>query len=335
MEFRGKRDYNRNIARPPILALFAGTICLLGSSCATVSQPEVVDSPSARVISPTLQQQPKYLLKRKVVIARFTNETMYGKSVLLGDRNNLVERGASDILHARLAEAQKFLLFERYDSDKLIKALEARELHTMGLPADYLIIGSVTEFGRDMTGKTGFFTQTKQQRAYAKVVVRLVDARSSLVLFATEGSGEAISEVGTTFGVGTHAGYDTSLNDKAISAAISKLVSNLVENLLETPWRSYLLSIEAVGGEQYVTIGGGAAQGLGIGQMLAVIQRGKQVVNPQTGIPIELEGTKIATIQVVSLFGTTAEMQGSKCVLVSGTLPQGDLANYVVEEEQP
>lgn len=316
-----------------LLLLPIFSVLFLQIACATVSQPRVVNSPGERTISPTLQDAPNYVLKRRVVIARFTNETTYGKSVLV-DGGSLIERQASDILHTRLAEAEKFILFEHADSERVLQALAQGKVHTLGLPAEYLIVGSVTEFGREMTGETGVFSRTKTQRAHARVSVRLVDVRTSHIMFASEGSGEAISEVGTVLGVGTHAGYDSSLNDKAISAAISKLVSNLVENLLEKPWRSYVLSVEQTPEATYVMIGGGKAQGLAIGHRLAVLERGRTVNNPQTNMPIELPATRVATIQVVSMFGDSPESEGSKCRIVAGMLSDNDFNKYVVEEEK-
>lgn len=304
-------------------------------SCATVSQPEIAQEKRAAVISPTLQNQKnsEYLLKRKVVIARFSNETTYGKSVLLNG-NNLLEKQASDILYTKLGESQQFLLFERHDTQNILQALDKGQIGSLGLPADYLIIGSVTEFGRETTGKTGVFSRTKMQRAHARVNIRLVNARTSQVIFATEGAGEAEVEVGTVFGVGTQADYDSTLNDKAISAAISKVVSNLVENLLDQPWHSYVLSMETDDSQTYVIIGGGKFQGLKKGHKLSIWKKGSVVHNPQTGMPLEMPGNKIASIEVVSVFGETPANEGARCLVFSGALSREDMGNYIVKEEK-
>src|SRR5690606_7797901 len=107
--------------------------------------------------------------------------------------------------------------------------------------------------------------------ARAKVNVRLVDVRTGQIVYSEEGSGEALSEANTVFGVGERAGYDSSLDDKALSAAISKLVSNVVENLMDKPWQAYLI------GEQdglYIMTGG-KTQGVKVGDTFSVMQRGK------------------------------------------------------------
>src|SRR5690606_40670893 len=94
-------------------------------------------------------------------------------------------------------------------------------------------------------------------------------------------------------------GYDSSLDDKALSAAITKLVSNVVEILMDKPWQAYLI------GEQdglYIMTGG-KAQGVKVGDTFSVMQRGKTVRNPQTGLNIELPGTRAGQIPVITPAG--------------------------------
>ena len=129
------------------------------------------------------------------------------------------------MLATRLTQSGKFLLFERTNADPILKALVNQSLGGMGLPADFLIVGSLSDFGRKETSDTGVFSRTKKQTTVARVNVRLIDVKTSRVLFADEGAGKAESETGTTLGVGSKAGYDSSLNDAAISAAVSPTLS--------------------------------------------------------------------------------------------------------------
>ena len=105
---------------------------------------------------------------------------------------------------------------------------------------------------------TGVFSRSKIQTAYANVSVRLIDVKTGEIIFAQEGAGEAKSEAGTAFGIGKHVGYDSTLNDKAISTAISSVVDGIMINLLNKPWRSYILSNE----ENSIIIAGGKKQGI-------------------------------------------------------------------------
>ena len=111
-------------------------LCLLAmtAGCATVSKPEKITVPTsnAPVVSPVLEQEQARFVKRKVAIARFSNETSSAQSFLV-DRssNDRLGKQASDILSASLTETGKFILLERIDGDKLdFKFLTQLGLHS-------------------------------------------------------------------------------------------------------------------------------------------------------------------------------------------------------------
>ena len=79
-------------------------------------------------------------------------------------------------------------------------------------------------------------------------------------------------------------------------------------------------------------IAGGKSQGLRAGDTLAVHQRGAAVKNPQTGVDLELPGRKIATLEVLDLFGADPLQEGARCRIVGGALPEGPLERLVVKE---
>jgi hypothetical protein len=197
-----------------------------------------------------------------------------------------------------------------------------------GVAVDYLIVGSVSEFGRSTESESGVFSRSKTQKAYAKVNVRVVDVSTGRIISATEGAGEATSEAKKTLGVGASAGYDQSLTDKAISAAISQLTSNVVEKMTAKPWRSYLLAQQD---GQYV-MSGGTSQGLRQGIRLYVYEDGGQVKNPQTGAMISLPGRKVAEVQVNATAGEDEFNELSYVSVVSGALPK-PLDTYYVSNE--
>jgi len=315
------------MVRNSLVFTVLSTVILTG--CATTT-PTVVNVEEPTASQPKIvEQKQEPVLKRKVAIARFGNEAQYGKSALFGINNDYnAEKQATDILSAKLTQSGKFILLERSDLDKINKETTTFNLQSMNIGADYLIVGSVTEFGRKNVSDTGVFSRSKIQTAYAKVSVRLLDVKTSQIVFAQEGSGEADSEAGSSFGIGKHVGYDSTLNDKAISAAISSVVDGIMQNLLAKPWRSYVLSVENTG----VIIAGGVKQGLKIGDTLSVYGQGKQMKNPQTGMMIELPGSKIAEIQVVSQFGSTDTDEGSMCQIISGSISNSSIKDIYVQK---
>ena len=126
------------------------------------------------------QQTDGKTIKRKVAIGRFSNETQYAKGIFYDKENDPMGKQALDILSAKLAASGKFLLLERSDLAQLLEEAKKSESGLQTIGADYMIIGSITEFGRKNTGKEGVFTSTKMQTVEAAVAIRLVDVSSIL-----------------------------------------------------------------------------------------------------------------------------------------------------------
>ena len=125
-------------------------------------------------------------LKRKVAIARFTNETKHGNSFLLDNNNDKIGKQAMDILSARLTQTGQFLMFERADLGKIVKEQKLANVSSKAIGADYLIIGSVSEFGRTSTSDVGIFSRNIKQEANATVNVRLVDVTTGQIIFSQD-----------------------------------------------------------------------------------------------------------------------------------------------------
>jgi curli biogenesis system outer membrane secretion channel CsgG len=307
----------------------AFVLCLFLQSCSTVKPPEtkIIPEPVPQVSKSIVSQERS--LKRKVAIARFSNETKYGQGFFYDQNDDRLGKQAMDIFSAKLTATEKFIMLERVDLAHLTKEKQMDSIKDLNIPADYLILGSVSEFGRKNTSDVGLFSRSKKQTAYSKVNVRLVDVKTSQIIYSEEGEGEAFSEAETVLGVGKTADYDATLNDKVISAAIAKLVNNISEKLLDKPWKSYILSFE----DGNYVISGGAMQGIKEGDTYTVYKRGQKVNNPQTGIPIELPGKEVGKIKVVSLVTGDVNTEISICTKVSGELPLTNFTDYYIQEK--
>lgn len=268
-------------------------------------------------------------LKRRVAIGRFSNSTRYGKALLFDGENDPVAQQAADMLTARLVDSGKFIVFERSDLDVL-----QREQATAGgggklVGVDALVLGSVTEFGRTVEGKSGFLNSSMKQTVKATVEVRLVDVQTGQAFFSTSGSGSASVEAGEVAGFGSQSGYDSSLNDRAISAAVSDLTNKVMQKLEERRWFTDVLQVR--GGE--VLISGGPGQGMKVGDRFRIETRGERVTSGQTGLPITLPGRSLASIQVVSFFGDGSSGEGAVARVVDGQLPPVDAKTMIVVED--
>ena len=265
-------------------------------------------------------------IKRKVAIGRFTNETQYGKGLFYDKENDPMRKQALDILSSKLAQSGKFILLEREDLDVLV-AEAGPNMNKIG--ADYIILGSITEFGRKNEGHEQVFSSTKTQTVEAGVSVRLVEAATGLIIYSDEAKGFAETTSKQTLGLGGSAGFDATLSDKAISAALSQLVENIINKCMDKPWRSYLLAED---NGSYI-ISGGTSQGLAVGDKFNVYKKGRKVKNPQTGMEIELPGTLIGVVTVQMCIGDTPETEISFCSYSGQDIDEDHLEDYYILDE--
>lgn len=277
-------------------------------------------------ISNELTAQEGRTIKRKVAIGRFSNETQYAKGLFYDKDNDPMRKQAMDILSAKLAASEKFILLEREDLNVLV-AEGGANINKIG--ADYIILGSITEFGRKTEGEQRVFSSTKTQTVEAGVSIRLVDVSTGLIIYSDEAKGYAETSTKQTMGLGGTAGFDATLSDKAISAALSQLVENIINKCMDKPWRSYILSVD----QGTYIIGGGKSQGLRVNDSFVVYRKGKEVVNPQTGIKIELPGTKLGKLTLLSLYGDTPETEISLCSYEGSEIDSSNLSQYYIQIE--
>ena len=278
------------------------------------------------VVSVTTMAQEVRTIKRKVAIGRFSNETQYAKGLFYDKENDPMRKQAMDILSTKLAASEKFILLERDDLSLLVEE-GGESMNKIG--ADYIILGSITEFGRKVEGEQRVFSSTKTQTVEAGVSIRLVDVSTGLIIYSDEAKGFAETSAKQTMGLGGTAGFDATLSDKAISAALSQLVENIINKCMDKPWRSYFLSVDQ---GSYI-IGGGKSQGLQENDTFTVYKKGKVVVNPQTGIKIELPGENLGKLRVSSFYGDTPETEISICSYDGIEIDASNLANYYIQAE--
>lgn len=312
---------------------FLAISSILISGCAIQTPPlEQKEAPQSIQAQKAAQQAIKDqapstpTLKRKIALGRITNETVYGRSLLRDEYNDPLGKQVTDMMSKVLTESGAYLVFERPDIARVKNdvAMSGGKLNIIGV--DTLIVGSLTEFGRKTVGESGFVSQSKRQVAFAKVDIRLVDTKNGQVYFAASGAGEASTETASTFGFGSKADYDGTLNDAAMRQAITDAVAKISAVVDKQPWTTYILKAE--GGR--IFIGGGKSQGIKEGMIFNVQSAGERIKSPQTGAEITLPGQNIATIRVISLFGEGELNEGSVASIVSGSLGGRKISDLVV-----
>ena len=77
----------------------------------------------------------------------------------------------------------------------------------------------------------------KQQVAYAKVTLNVVNTQTSEVVYSVQGAGEYNLSNREVLGFGGTAGYDSTLNGKVLDLAIREAVNNLVSGVESGQWK--------------------------------------------------------------------------------------------------
>lgn len=307
------------------------------TGCATQSPPLVVkDAPQSAVVQKQMQKDvaiatlSKPVLKRKIALGRVSNETTYGRSLLRDNAGDPVGKQIADMLSKALTESGAFVVLERTDVSKLQDESKLTGVKQSLVGVDALILGSLTEFGRKTVGESGFVSSSKKQVAFAKVDVRVVEVSTGLSLFATSGAGESSTQTASTFGFGSQAGYDGTLNDASIRQAISEVVNRLTTEFNRRPWQTSIVGAD----QNRYFISGGKSQGLKPGMLFSVQTVGEKVKSPQTGFEITLPGKEVAQIRVDALFGDTEMSEGAVTSVVSGSLQGLKIEQLTVREKE-
>lgn len=296
--------------------MFAGILFAVAAAAGCATTPPVT-GPSTRESTPAAEMrnvkgQPSAPImsqgpKLRVAVVRFKDKSAYGKGRLGG--------AAQDILTTELARADKFIMITRQDLDLLqdeqdlarsgmIKAgTGAKSGEVMGVNA--IVTGVVSQFGVKQKSATYLVGASKTQTAEATVDVRVIDANTGQIIFAESGTGVHESSSTQVLGIGGKTGYDETMEGKAFRAAVSKFIDNLIQKMSMIEWSG---KVAAVDGRE-VTVNAGKKTGLVAGDRLAVYGEGREVIDPDTKMPLgRRPGPKKGEIEVVDFFGEDASI---------------------------
>jgi|WetSurMetagenome_2_1015567.scaffolds.fasta_scaffold352217_1 curli biogenesis system outer membrane secretion channel CsgG len=223
--------------------------------------------------------------------------------------------GIADMLATALVKTKKFMVIERKEIDKVIDEqklglsgmVTAETAPAVGklLGVDLLVIGSVSELGtskRDIGGGISVFgAGLSSQQARAAVDIRLVNTTTGEILAAE-------TEEGTETTLGFKGRYEDLHFDnvsewdntdvgKAAREAIDKTVELIAENMENVPWSGRIVKVNSDG---TVLIKPGSEGNVTTGMEFDVFQRGEDIKDPDTGVSMGAEESKVAHIVVQS-----------------------------------
>ncbi len=177
--------------------------------------------------------------KSTLTVDKFDNRSSYMRG-LFSDGLDRLGGQAKTILIGHLQETGRFWVVDRENLDETAREAKLKGQAQNLKGADFAITGDVVEFGRKEVGDMqlfGILGSGKQQMAYSKVTVNVVDVITSEVVYSVQGAGEYALSNREVLGFGGVSGYDSTLNGKVLDLAIREAVNRLVEGLEQGRWR--------------------------------------------------------------------------------------------------
>lgn len=206
------------------------TLCLAFvtalSGCATVE--------TSRAITPQKVQVaaiPYAGVRVPVSIGKFENKSPFMRGIF-SDGVDRLGNQSKTILVAHLNQTNRFGVLDRENMSEAKQEAAIKNVAQTIKGADYLVTGDITEFGRKEVGDHqlfGILGRGKEQIAYAKVSLNVVNTQTSEVIFSSQGAGEYSLSNREVVGFGTTASYDFTLNGKVLDLAIREAVDNLAK----------------------------------------------------------------------------------------------------------
>jgi curli biogenesis system outer membrane secretion channel CsgG len=213
---------------------FVTSLAFVITGCATESHKAV--EPQKTVSSRTPYTGPKAVL----MVGKFDNRSSYLRG-LFSDGVDRLGGQAKTILIGHLQETGRFNVLDRDNMEEIAREAKLKGQEQKLKGADYAITGDVVEFGRKEVGDTqlyGILGSGKQQVAYSKVTLNVVDVLTSEVVYSVQGAGEYALSNREVLGFGGTAGYDSTLNGKVLDLAIREATDRLVGGLEQGKWNA-------------------------------------------------------------------------------------------------
>jgi curli biogenesis system outer membrane secretion channel CsgG len=174
-----------------------------------------------------------------VAVGKFDNRSSFMRG-LFSDGVDRLGSQARTILVTHLQQGRRFVVLDRDNMPETRQEAEIRREAQQLKGAAYVVTGDVTEFGRKEVGDQqlfGILGRGKEQVAYAKVSLNIVDSRTTEVVHSVQGAGEYKLSSREVIGFGGTAGYDSTLNGKVLDLAIREAVARLIAAMDDGTWQ--------------------------------------------------------------------------------------------------
>jgi curli biogenesis system outer membrane secretion channel CsgG len=282
---------------------------------------------------------------------------------IFGGSSQDVGKGIAEMMVTKLVQDGVYSVIERQalakiiseqnfsNSDRANPETAAKIGRILGI--DAMVIGSITQFGRDdqhrniggsaiggITGRYGIGgVGTHKAKAVVVISARLVDTNTGEILAAADGKGES-TRSGTSLlgGGGSDAGggggnfsmgssnFGSTILGEATNAAVADASKQLEDSVGKLPTVVINVSglVADVSGDTLI-LNVGTKAGVKVGDHLGIFHKGKEVRDPATGKVLKTINIKLGDITI-----TEADETSSTGTFSGPTLPKvGDVAQTV------
>lgn len=250
-----------------------------------------------------------YAKKPRIAIADFSDKVggSYG-DWKIGD-------GISDMLATSLMKTGKFDLYERKKMDAI---LEEQKLGLTGLitpetavkmgkllGVQYIVIGSVNQFGQKEEGGSAFGISINSLVARVGADIRIVKVESGQIMAAESGVGEESSTgvsianadiLPTELDFGSK-GFDQTIIGKATVKCVNDLSDKIGKAFGFQGLEGKIMKIST--GKVFINMG--KDSGVTLGQVFQVMRKGEDMKDPDTGEVLGSEDTKIGLVKIIEI----------------------------------
>jgi len=281
--------------------------------------------------------------KKRVAVMNFDYGTVRTDVAQIFGGDQDVGRGLADLLVAKFVKDGSYAVVERRELNKVIAeqnlsnsdrsdTTAATKIGRL-LSVDAIIVGSITQFGRDdktttvgatalgnVTNRFGIGgLQKRADRAMVGITARLVDAGTGEILAVAEGKGTS-TRSGTSLLGGGGAGaagrgsYDMSSSNfgqtllgEAANQAIANLASQLQMSAQQLPTRTVAIEglVADVSGKT-VILNVGTKAGVKVGDQIEILHKIREIKDPATGKVIRSIENKIGDVAITEVDETSA-----------------------------
>jgi curli biogenesis system outer membrane secretion channel CsgG len=283
--------------------------------------------------------------KKRVAVMNFDYATVQsGVSAIFGT-NQDIGKGIADLLVDRLVTDGTLSVIERKALDKVIAEqnfsnsdrADATSAAKIGkvLGVDAIIVGSITQFGRDdkqttvggdavgrVTGRFGLGgVSKKNSKAVVAITARMVDTSTCEILASVTGHGES-TRSGTGLvgagGSGTAAAggvvdmkssnFANSILGEAVSASVTQLARGLEAKAGALPTKTVSIDglVADVSGDGTIILNVGSSAGVKVGDTLQVKRVGRKITDPATGKVLRVIEESIGQVKITEVDSQSA-----------------------------